>query len=186
MLTASSSWPISRCAWAPLCVCARVCVCVHVCVCVCVCVCVIGDHTRRVVHTSMHVLLVDIYAHTICIPDRGTRTRQPPQWFGLLRAADVVLDSYPFGGYTTTMESFAAGNTPVVTLPHKARPRHATLPIMAPMWRGHPAAQGSSPPCYLAYQWRPCGVVTLPPFVPILLSHVDWHEWSLPCRLACH
>lgn len=29
-----------------------------------------------------------------------------------------MLDSYPFGGYTTTMETWAVGNAPVVTIPH--------------------------------------------------------------------
>eukprot|EP00041_Stephanoeca_diplocostata_P018677 m.392927 g.392927 ORF g.392927 m.392927 type:complete len:232 (+) comp21087_c0_seq2:219-914(+) len=40
-------------------------------------------------------------------------------WYGLLRHSTVVLDSYPFGGYTTSLESMSAGNTPIVTLPHK-------------------------------------------------------------------
>ncbi|KNC53746.1 tetratricopeptide TPR_2 repeat protein [Thecamonas trahens ATCC 50062] len=40
-----------------------------------------------------------------------------PQWFGMLAAADVILDSYPFGGYTTTLEALYMG-TPVVSLPH--------------------------------------------------------------------
>jgi len=39
------------------------------------------------------------------------------EWFGLLEFADVVLDSYPFGGYTTSLQALALG-TPVVTLPH--------------------------------------------------------------------
>ena len=42
----------------------------------------------------------------------------PRDWHGLLRHADVILDSHPFGGYTTTLEAFASGTTPVVTLPH--------------------------------------------------------------------
>eukprot|EP00040_Diaphanoeca_grandis_P012577 m.63728 g.63728 ORF g.63728 m.63728 type:complete len:704 (+) comp23331_c0_seq2:120-2231(+) len=42
-----------------------------------------------------------------------------PNWFGMLRHGDVVIDSYPFGGYTTTLESLAAGNTPILTLPHE-------------------------------------------------------------------
>eukprot|EP00039_Didymoeca_costata_P031422 m.34660 g.34660 ORF g.34660 m.34660 type:complete len:484 (+) comp8759_c0_seq2:986-2437(+) len=40
------------------------------------------------------------------------------QWFGILKHGDVILDSYPFGGYTTSLEAFAVGDTPIVTLPN--------------------------------------------------------------------
>eukprot|EP00123_Amoebidium_parasiticum_P000125 comp10318_c0_seq1/m.5119 comp10318_c0_seq1/g.5119 ORF comp10318_c0_seq1/g.5119 comp10318_c0_seq1/m.5119 type:complete len:699 (-) comp10318_c0_seq1:691-2787(-) len=39
------------------------------------------------------------------------------QYMALQKQVDVVLDSYPFGGYTTSLECFSLG-TPVVTLPH--------------------------------------------------------------------
>jgi predicted O-linked N-acetylglucosamine transferase (SPINDLY family) len=39
----------------------------------------------------------------------------------MLKHADVILDSYPFGGYTTTMEAWAVGSAPIVTLPHEVR-----------------------------------------------------------------
>ena len=48
--------------------------------------------------------------------------RQEDNWFGMLKHADVILDSYPFGGYTTTMEAWAVGNAPIVTVPHKVLP----------------------------------------------------------------
>ena len=41
-------------------------------------------------------------------------------WYALMRHSDVILDSYPFGGYTTNLEAFAAQSAPIVTLPHKA------------------------------------------------------------------
>jgi predicted O-linked N-acetylglucosamine transferase (SPINDLY family) len=34
-------------------------------------------------------------------------------------AVDVVLDSFPFGGHTSSMDAFSAGGNPVVTLPTK-------------------------------------------------------------------
>ena len=43
---------------------------------------------------------------------------QTEYWFGMLKHADVILDSYPFGGYTTTLEAWAVGNAPIVTMPH--------------------------------------------------------------------
>ena len=46
---------------------------------------------------------------------------QDQQWFGMLEHADVILDTYPFGGYTTTLEAWAVGAAPVVTLPHEVR-----------------------------------------------------------------
>lgn len=46
-----------------------------------------------------------------------TRGLSNAEWFALLSHADVILDSYPFGGYTTSLEALYLG-TPVVTLPH--------------------------------------------------------------------
>jgi predicted O-linked N-acetylglucosamine transferase (SPINDLY family) len=39
------------------------------------------------------------------------------EWFDLFRGAVAMLDSYPFGGYTSTLEALSLG-LPVVTLPH--------------------------------------------------------------------
>jgi predicted O-linked N-acetylglucosamine transferase (SPINDLY family) len=39
------------------------------------------------------------------------------QWFDLFRLSTVMLDSYPFGGYTTSLEALSVG-LPIVTLPH--------------------------------------------------------------------
>eukprot|EP00808_Paulinella_micropora_P001755 g39210.t1 len=39
-------------------------------------------------------------------------------WSSAIATADVMLDSYPYGGYTTSLEAFALG-APVVTLPHE-------------------------------------------------------------------
>eukprot|EP00035_Acanthoeca_spectabilis_P035903 m.36738 g.36738 ORF g.36738 m.36738 type:complete len:691 (+) comp7609_c0_seq1:62-2134(+) len=55
----------------------------------------------------------DVYDRITILPGLSGQ-----QWYGLLRHGDIVLDSYPFGGYTTTLEVLAAGSTPIVTLPH--------------------------------------------------------------------
>ena len=55
-------------------------------------------------------------AHRVMLLD----ALSPQDWFGLLRHGDVVLDSWPVGGFTTSLEAFAAGTTPIVTLPHEA------------------------------------------------------------------
>jgi hypothetical protein len=43
-----------------------------------------------------------------------------PEFLALLKAADVVLDPWPFGGGLTSLESFSVG-TPVVTMQMEAR-----------------------------------------------------------------
>lgn len=40
------------------------------------------------------------------------------RWWSLMQFATIQLDSYPFGGYTTTIEAFESG-LPVLTLPHE-------------------------------------------------------------------
>lgn len=40
-------------------------------------------------------------------------------YLSMYGAVDVVLDSFPFGGHTSTMDAFSAGAKPVVTLPTK-------------------------------------------------------------------
>jgi len=47
-------------------------------------------------------------------------------FLSLYRVADVMLDPYPFGGYTTTFEGFSAG-MPTVTLPHSMMMGRCTL-----------------------------------------------------------
>ena len=39
------------------------------------------------------------------------------EWLGLLNMAHVMLDTFPFGAYTSTLEAFSCCGTPVVTLP---------------------------------------------------------------------
>lgn len=56
----------------------------------------------------------------------GHQVNDDKWWYGLLRHSDVILDSYPFGGYTTTLEAFAAGSVPIVTLPHPMMPGRCT------------------------------------------------------------
>lgn len=46
------------------------------------------------------------------------KTRPHADWLHLLRTADVVLDTYPFGGCTSTYESLLVG-TPVVSTPSR-------------------------------------------------------------------
>merc|ERR1712046_104136 len=46
------------------------------------------------------------------LPKMGFR-----EWLGLLEVADVMLDTYPFGAYTSTLEAYSCCGTPVVTLP---------------------------------------------------------------------
>eukprot|EP00037_Helgoeca_nana_P019413 m.189285 g.189285 ORF g.189285 m.189285 type:complete len:692 (-) comp24853_c0_seq2:1257-3332(-) len=62
----------------------------------------------------MRQSIPDVFDRITVLPSLSTR-----QWYGLLRHSDIVLDSYPFGGYTTTLEVLAAGSTPIVTLPHE-------------------------------------------------------------------
>ena len=57
---------------------------------------------------------------------------QTENWYGFLKHADVILDSYPFGGYTTTLEAFAVGSTPIVTLPHSVCMHAISLPCAYP------------------------------------------------------
>ena len=47
-------------------------------------------------------------------------------FMSLYRIADVMLDPYPFGGYTTSFEGFSAG-IPTVTLPHYLMMGRCTL-----------------------------------------------------------
>jgi len=56
-----------------------------------------------------------------CSPALATRVRMLAplpyaRFLGLLKVADVLLDTIPFNGQNTTLESFAVG-TPVITLP---------------------------------------------------------------------
>ncbi len=74
-----------------------------------------------VTHRRPHItgILKRRFRHTI--PDVAHRItwlpQQPPEKFlGVIRCADVMLDTYPFGGGNTTYEALALG-TPVVTLP---------------------------------------------------------------------
>jgi hypothetical protein len=53
---------------------------------------------------------------------RGDHVGNDGNWFGMLKHVDVILDSYPFGGYTTTMEAWSVGSVPIVTMPHTVRP----------------------------------------------------------------
>lgn len=39
------------------------------------------------------------------------------KWFDLFRVSSVMVDAYPFGGYTTSLEALSLG-LPIVTLPH--------------------------------------------------------------------
>merc|ERR1711865_982532 len=41
-------------------------------------------------------------------------------WRALLLSADCLLESFPYGGFTTSLEAFRLGR-PVVTMPHPTR-----------------------------------------------------------------
>ena len=61
----------------------------------------------------------------------------PRFYYALLREARCVLDTTPFGGYTTTMDALSVG-TPVVTMRHAVLARgRATAAVIAAMARIH-------------------------------------------------
>lgn len=74
-----------------------------------------------VMHRRPHITgtLKRRFRHTIAdVADRITWIRPQPaeRFLGVIRCADVMLDTWPFGGGNTTYEALALG-TPVVTLP---------------------------------------------------------------------
>ena len=68
--------------------------------------------TVRAGRDRMRNTLADVYDRVLVLSSLPN-----DKYLGLLDAADVVLDSYPFGGYTTSLECFGMG-IPVITLPH--------------------------------------------------------------------
>eukprot|EP00735_Rhodelphis_limneticus_P014055 TRINITY_DN8035_c0_g1::TRINITY_DN8035_c0_g1_i1::g.20165::m.20165 TRINITY_DN8035_c0_g1::TRINITY_DN8035_c0_g1_i1::g.20165 ORF type:complete len:693 (-),score=193.62,sp/Q9M8Y0/SEC_ARATH/27.88/1e-24,Glyco_transf_41/PF13844.1/0.00031,Glyco_transf_41/PF13844.1/1.5e-26,TPR_11/PF13414.1/2.6e+02,TPR_11/PF13414.1/5.5e+03,TPR_11/PF13414.1/7.8e-08,TPR_12/PF13424.1/7.2e+03,TPR_12/PF13424.1/0.023,TPR_12/PF13424.1/0.45,TPR_2/PF07719.12/88,TPR_2/PF07719.12/1.6e+03,TPR_2/PF07719.12/1.4,TPR_2/PF07719.12/3.2,TPR_1 len=54
------------------------------------------------------------------------------EWFSLFHIAEVMIDSYPFGGYTTSLEAFSMG-LPIVTLPHDMLAGRCTMAFLQAM-----------------------------------------------------
>ncbi len=64
------------------------------------------------VSLGVELAVAHLLSHVRFLPQRGHTA-----FLRLLASADVVLDTYPFGGCTSTMEALLQG-TPVVSLPH--------------------------------------------------------------------
>lgn len=71
-----------------------------------------ADYLGAKLRDRMRNTLADVYDRVLVLSSLPN-----DKYLGLLDAADVVLDSYPFGGYTTSLECFGMG-IPVITLPH--------------------------------------------------------------------
>merc|ERR1712216_221199 len=53
-------------------------------------------------------------------------------WYDLFRISTVMLDTFPFGGYTTSLEALSLG-LPIVTLPHKMLAGNCTAAFLRVM-----------------------------------------------------
>ncbi len=93
----------------------------------------------------------------ICGPQPGLRLvfapRQPREgYLALLRAADVIVDPFPFAGGHTSLEAFAMG-TPVVTLPTDKLRGRITGVWLAAMGLGHRVATSPADMVAKALDW---------------------------------
>lgn len=71
-----------------------------------------ADYLGAKMRKRMQESMADVYDRVVVLS-----ALSEDKYLGLLEMADVILDSYPFGGYTTSLECFGMG-VPVVTLPH--------------------------------------------------------------------
>ena len=71
-----------------------------------------ADYQGAKLRARLSKSLADVYDRVVVLSALSN-----DKYYGLLDRADAVLDSYPFGGYTTSLECFGMG-VPVVTLPH--------------------------------------------------------------------
>jgi len=84
-------------------------------------------HLTPILRERLHRTIPEMASRIIILPtapDHG-RFNMRRHFLELIQSADVMIDSYPIGGGTTSIEAFAT-NIPIVTLPGKTLPGRFT------------------------------------------------------------